>query len=67
MEHNKNAATPGESDLTEQDIGEYRRLHYEVFGEEIGTEEAREIASRLLFLYEQLAKLASKYESEPRD
>jgi flagellin-specific chaperone FliS len=38
--------------LTDQDVQEYKRVHEEEFGELISDDEAREIATRVIQLYE---------------
>ena len=43
-------------DLTDQDIQEYKAIHRTTFGEAISEAEAREIASRLLLMYELLVQ-----------
>ena len=42
--------------LTDADIEDFRRAYREDFGEEVGVAEAREMAQRLMNLYELIAK-----------
>ncbi len=53
-------------DLTDEEVQEYKHLHEKEFNETISDAEAREIASRLLLLYELLAQpLPSELSGKP--
>ncbi len=43
-------------DVTDEEIREYKALHEKVFDEVISEDEAREIAGRVLTLYDLLAR-----------
>ena len=53
-------------DITDEDVHEYKLLHEAEFKKSISDAEAREIATRLLVLYEMLAELLPS-ERKPRD
>lgn len=42
--------------ITDVDIAEFQQAYSEAFGDSIGSDDAREMASRVLFLFEVLSK-----------
>lgn len=53
--------------LTDQDVAEFQEAYTEAFGEEITEAEAREMASRVLWLYELLARVPARSAAPPLD
>jgi hypothetical protein len=51
--------------LTDEDVQAYKRVHEEEFGELISDDEAREIATRVIQLYEILIQPLPEEDAQP--